>query len=75
VLHQHREARIKQVARQQDISGRGPEVLNYAVIERRCEDITSPLGITVRTVKFHLSKVTFKLGADSRADLLPALLA
>lgn len=66
--------RVSEVATEVSLSQREREVLELALIGRDAGQIGVVLGITPRTAKFHLSNLFAKLGAESRADLLRALL-
>ncbi|HSD88957.1 MAG TPA: LuxR C-terminal-related transcriptional regulator [Kofleriaceae bacterium] len=66
-------AKIQQLADRADLSAREREILMYLLLGRTTEDISTLVGIAVRTVKFHQANVLQKLGADSRSDLLRLL--
>lgn len=68
------EARFEQVALLSGLSIREREVLRLIVLGRSYKEIAGLLGIAERTVRFHVSNLLNKLGADSRADLLRVLL-
>jgi DNA-binding CsgD family transcriptional regulator len=68
------EARTAEVAARANLSEREQSVLRYLVMGRALQDISTILGISVRTVKFHQANVLEKLGADSRVDLLRLIL-
>lgn len=52
------------------LSAREARVLSSAIWGRSNKEIASILGITERTVKFHVSKMLSKLGMERRTDLL-----
>jgi DNA-binding CsgD family transcriptional regulator len=51
------------------LSPRQREVLHSVINNRANKEIASKLNITVRTVKFHISTLLSKFGAESRAEL------
>lgn len=55
-------------AASQALSGREREVLTLAAAGRSNKQIARALGITERTVKFHMASVFGKLGTDNRAE-------
>lgn len=66
--------RVDRLAREAGLSKREVAVLELLLLGRSSGVIASALGITERTVRFHVSNVLTKLEADSRADLLRLLL-
>lgn len=66
--------RVDRIAAQAGLSRREMAVLELLLLGRSSGVIASALGITERTVRFHISNVLTKLEADSRADLLRLLL-
>lgn len=66
-------AKIQQLADRAELSAREREVLSYLLLGRTLEDISTEIGIAVRTVKYHQANVLQKLGADSRSDLMRLL--
>jgi DNA-binding CsgD family transcriptional regulator len=66
-------AKIEQIAERADLSAREREILAYLVLGRSIEDISTLVGIAVRTVKYHQANLLQKLGADSRSDLMRVL--
>jgi len=67
-------ARVDRTARKAKLSDRELGVLELLLLGRSSADIGGALGITERTVRFHVANVLGKLQADSRADLLRLLL-
>lgn len=51
------------------LSGRQKQVLRMVISNRANKEIASALNITVRTVKFHISCLLSKFGAQNRVDL------
>ena len=51
------------------LSPRQREILQSVMSNRANKEIASQLNITVRTVKFHISQLLSKFGAENRADL------
>ena len=51
------------------LSPRQKEILQSVMSNRANKEIASQLNITVRTVKFHISQLLSKFGAENRADL------
>ncbi len=72
-LRDAQSARIEGIARRAGLSRREREVLAQVLQGGAIGDVAAALGITARTVKFHLANLLSKLGADSRADLLRVL--
>lgn len=72
-LRDAQSARIEDIARRAGLSRREREVLSQVLHGAAIGDVAEALGITARTVKFHLANLLTKLGADSRADLLRVL--
>lgn len=68
------DARLASAARKSGLSGREWDVLRYLFMGRQQSDISSLLGISVRTVRFHQGNLMRKLGVDSRVDLIRLLL-
>ncbi|MCA9596947.1 MAG: helix-turn-helix transcriptional regulator [Myxococcales bacterium] len=68
------QAKIALLARDASLSERERAVLELVLLGRSSEEIGNVLGITVRTVRFHLGNILSKVGADSRADLSRLLL-
>lgn len=66
-------AKVEQLADRADLSAREREILMYLLLGRTIEDISTLVGIAVRTVKYHQANVLQKLGADSRSDLMRLL--
>jgi DNA-binding NarL/FixJ family response regulator len=52
------------------LTTREQEVLRLVVKGRRNSDIAIELGISVKTVEFHVGNVLAKLGAHSRAEAI-----
>ena len=65
--------RVDRIASRAGLSRRELAVLELLLHGRASSVIASALGITERTVRFHISNVLTKLEADSRADLLRLL--
>jgi len=63
------QARKHQLATSAGLSPREREVLDLVLLGRMHADIALVLGVSPRTVKFHVRNLLEKLGADSRADL------
>lgn len=51
------------------LSPRQKEILQSVMSNRATKEIASQLNITVRTVKFHISSLLSKFGAENRAEL------
>ena len=51
------------------LSPRQKEILQSVMSNRANKEIASQLNITVRTVKFHISQLLSKFGAENRAEL------
>jgi DNA-binding CsgD family transcriptional regulator len=64
LLEQGREA-----ASPATLSPRQKEILQSVMCNRANKEIASQLNITVRTVKFHISTLLSKFGAENRAEL------
>lgn len=64
LLEQGREA-----ASPATLSPRQKEILQSVMSNRANKEIASQLNITVRTVKFHISSLLTKFGAENRAEL------
>ena len=64
LLEQGREA-----ASPATLSPRQKEILQSVISNRANKEIASQLNITVRTVKFHISSLLAKFGAENRAEL------
>ncbi|MCY1030865.1 PAS and helix-turn-helix domain-containing protein [Corallococcus sp. BB11-1] len=64
------EAKVRRLARAARLSEREGDVLRYLALGRSPTDISTVLGITERTVKFHQANLLRKLGAETRFDLL-----
>jgi DNA-binding CsgD family transcriptional regulator len=64
LLEQGREA-----ASPATLSPRQKEILQSVMSNRANKEIASQLNITVRTVKFHISTLLSKFGAENRAEL------
>jgi DNA-binding CsgD family transcriptional regulator len=64
LLEQGREA-----ASPATLSPRQKEILQSVMSNRANKEIASQLNITVRTVKFHISSLLDKFGAENRAEL------
>jgi DNA-binding CsgD family transcriptional regulator len=64
LLEQGREA-----ASPATLSPRQKEILQSVMCNRANKEIASQLNITVRTVKFHISSLLSKFGAENRAEL------
>lgn len=58
------------LVRQANLTGREREVLELLLLGRTHEDISTVLGISDRTSKFHQANLLAKLGAESRLDLM-----
>lgn len=67
-------ARVGRIARKAKLSDRELSVLDLLLLGRSSGEIGAALGITERTVRFHVANVLSKLQAESRADLLRLLL-
>lgn len=61
-------AEVRGARRQELLSGREREVLHLIGEGRSNKQIARSLAITERTVKFHVSSIMSKLGADNRAQ-------
>jgi DNA-binding CsgD family transcriptional regulator len=59
----------RSVANPASLSPRQKEILHSVVCNRANKEIASKLNITVRTVKFHISTLLSKFGAENRAEL------
>jgi|SRR5579863_4705419 len=57
------------VANPADLSPRQKEILHSVMSNLANKEIASKLNITVRTVKFHISTLLNKFGAENRAEL------
>lgn len=66
--------RIERVVRAARLSSREAGVLDLLFLGRGLDQIAAVLGITPRTVRFHVGNILAKIGADSRADLVRLLL-
>ncbi|RKH62683.1 PAS and helix-turn-helix domain-containing protein [Corallococcus aberystwythensis] len=64
------EAKVQRMAHTARLSEREGDVLKYLALGRSPTDISTVLGITERTVKFHQANLLRKLGAETRYDLL-----
>ncbi|RKG99004.1 PAS and helix-turn-helix domain-containing protein [Corallococcus carmarthensis] len=64
------EAKVRRLANAARLSEREGDVLKYLALGRSPTDISTVLGITERTVKFHQANLLRKLGAETRYDLL-----
>ncbi|RKH08364.1 PAS domain-containing protein [Corallococcus praedator] len=64
------EAKVRRLAQAARLSEREGDVLRYLALGRSPIDISTVLGITERTVKFHQANLLRKLGAETRFDLL-----
>ncbi|MHA7631909.1 PAS and helix-turn-helix domain-containing protein [Corallococcus sp. M7] len=64
------EAKVRRMASAARLSEREGDVLRYLALGRSPTDISTVLGITERTVKFHQANLLRKLGAETRYDLL-----
>lgn len=64
------EAKVRRMAHAARLSEREGDVLRYLALGRSPTDISTVLGITERTVKFHQANLLRKLGAETRYDLL-----
>jgi DNA-binding CsgD family transcriptional regulator len=67
--------RMHVVAEQVKLSPREVEVLELLLLGRNSKEIGVALDISARTARFHQSNLLAKMGADSRLDLVRALLA
>lgn len=67
-------ARLATLAAHAGLSQREQDVFELLVLGRSLVEISTVLGITTRTVRFHQANVLAKLGADSRLDLMRLLL-
>lgn len=65
--------KLEQLSERAQLSKRERAVLALLVLGRSLAQMASGLGITERTVRFHVGNVLRKLGAESRADLLRLL--
>jgi DNA-binding CsgD family transcriptional regulator len=65
--------RIDRLSHEARLSKREMSVLDLLLLGRSSGEIADALGITERTVRFHVANVLDKLQADSRADLLRLL--
>jgi DNA-binding CsgD family transcriptional regulator len=63
-------SRLDELVARGKLTTRERAVFCYLMEGRDIEDIANALGISARTVKFHIGNVLQKLGADSRHDLL-----
>lgn len=59
----------RSVANPASLSPRQKEILHSVVCNRANKEIASKLNITVRTVKFHISSLLSKFGAENRSEL------
>lgn len=66
--------RVHAMALRVGLSAREREVFDLVLLGRTVADAAAALGISSRTVKFHLANLMAKLGAESRSDLLRLLL-
>jgi DNA-binding CsgD family transcriptional regulator len=57
------------VANPSSLSPRQKEILHSILCNHANKEIASKLNITVRTVKFHISTLLSKFGADTRSEL------
>ena len=55
------------MSRRHPLSPRQLEILRMIAEDKRDRDIADKLGISERTVNFHVSRILLKLGAFSRA--------
>lgn len=76
VLAKRLESRAKElldegraVANPASLSPRQQEILHSILCNRANKEIANKFNITVRTVKFHISNLLIKFGAESRAEL------
>ncbi|MCZ7680735.1 MAG: helix-turn-helix transcriptional regulator [Sandaracinaceae bacterium] len=67
-------ARLATLAARAGLSQREQDVFELLVLGRSLVEISTVLGITTRTVRFHQANVLAKLSADSRLDLMRLLL-
>lgn len=65
---------VREVSEVAGLTSREKEVLSLLVLGRNKDDCATVLGITPRTAVFHQRNVYRKLGADSRGDLIRALM-
>lgn len=63
-------ARTDALAKKAGLSDRERIVFKYLLMGRSQQDIAKILKLSRRTVKFHVSNVLDKIGADSRIDLI-----
>ena len=61
-------ARVDALSRAPRLSPREREVLRLVAAGRSNKEIASDLGVTERTVKFHVTAIFNKLGAENRAS-------
>ena len=66
--------RIERAVDKARLSSREQSVLDLLLLGRSLDQIADLLGITPRTVRFHVGNILTKFGADSRADLVRLLL-
>lgn len=57
----------------QRFTPRESQIVDLVMYGRSTKDIAGSLGITQRTVKFHMSNILSKTGADGRRELVKAL--
>lgn len=62
--------KIERLSERARLTEREREVLTGLLSAQSTEDMATQLGMTPRTVKFHVGNILQKLGADSRADLI-----
>lgn len=54
------------------LSAREKEIIDLIVTGLNNQEISSTLGITIRTVKFHTSNILHKIGVESRSKAAAA---
>lgn len=60
----------REASKPQSLSPRQQEVLRSVLSNRMNKEIASKLNISVRTVKFHISSLLNKFGAENRNELV-----
>lgn len=66
--------KLRRLANAAGLSEKERRVLDLVFLGRRNRDVAAALGISERTVKFHVTNLLKKLSADSRFDLARKLL-
>lgn len=66
--------RIEQVVRKAQLSPQERAVFDLVCLGLQAKEIATKMGLSPRTVKFHVTNILRKAGADSRVSLLRFLL-